>query len=125
MGLPVMHHTTWDNLVAWVGTHMEQLAGWSCDQVRAGIEKRGDKAEWTASFDGFYLTRGYHSNNSCATPHDVESDCITWFTHHTKCLHDVVPIGMVHRLVQWEIWWMNFCVRSSRVGQYFNILPIS
>ena len=28
MGLPVMHHTTWDNLVAWVGTHVEQLAEW-------------------------------------------------------------------------------------------------
>ena len=26
MGLPVMHHTIWDNLVSWVGTHMEQLA---------------------------------------------------------------------------------------------------
>ena len=22
MGLPVMHHTTWDNLVAWVGTYV-------------------------------------------------------------------------------------------------------
>ena len=28
MGLPVMHHTTWDSLVAWVGTHIEQLANW-------------------------------------------------------------------------------------------------
>ena len=23
MGLPVMHHTTWDDLVAWVGTHWQ------------------------------------------------------------------------------------------------------
>ena len=60
MGLPVMHHTTWDNLVTWVGTHVEQLTNWSCDQVRADIVKRGDKAQWTASFDGFYLTRGHH-----------------------------------------------------------------
>ena len=37
MGLPMMHHTTWDNLVSWVGTHVEQLAEWSCDQVRANI----------------------------------------------------------------------------------------
>ena len=84
MGLPVMHHTTWDNLVSWVGTHVEQLAEWSCDQVRSDIVKRGDKAEWTASFDGFYLTRGYHSNTSSATLHDVESDRIAWFTHRTK-----------------------------------------
>ena len=84
MGLPAMHHSTWDNVVAWVGTHVEQLAEWSCDQVRSDIEKRGDKAEWTASFDGFYLTRGYHSNKSSATLHDVESDRIAWFTHRTK-----------------------------------------
>ena len=31
------------------------------------------------------LTRGYHSNNLSVTLHDVESDCIAWFTHHTKC----------------------------------------
>ena len=84
MGLPVMHHTTWENLVSWVGTHVEQLAEWSCEQVRADVEKRGEKAQWTASFDGFYLTRGYHSNNSSATLHDVESDRIAWFTHRTK-----------------------------------------
>ena len=84
MGLPVMHHTTWDNLVSWVGTHVEKLADWSCDQVRADIEKRGDKTQWTASFDGFYLTRGHHSNNSSATLHDVESDRIAWYTHRTK-----------------------------------------
>lgn len=84
MGLPVMHHSTWDNLVSWVGTHVEKLADWSCDQVRADIVKRGDKAQWTASFDGFYLTRGHHSNNSSATLHDVESDRIAWFTHRTK-----------------------------------------
>ena len=46
--------------------------------------KRGDKAQWTASFDGFYLTRGHHSNNSSATLHEVESDRIAWFTHHIK-----------------------------------------
>ena len=64
--------------------HVEKLADWLCDQVRADIVKRGDKTQWTASLDGFYLTRGYHSNNSSATLHDVESDCIAWFTHHTK-----------------------------------------
>ena len=35
---------------------MEQLAEWSCEQVRADIDKRGDRDQWTASFDGFYLT---------------------------------------------------------------------
>ena len=64
---------------------MEQLAEWSCDQVRADIVKHGDKDQWTARFDGFYLTRGDHSNNSSTTLHDVESDHIAWFTHRTKC----------------------------------------
>ena len=84
MGLPVMHHTSWDNFVTWVGTHVEQLAEWSCDQVKADIVKHGDKDQWTASFDSLYLTRGHHSNNLLATLYDVESDRIAWFTHHTK-----------------------------------------
>ena len=84
MGLPVMHHTTWDNLVSWVGTHIEKLADWPCDQVRADIEKCGDKTQWTTTFDGFHLTRGHYSNNSPATLHDVESDRIAWYTHRTK-----------------------------------------
>lgn len=40
--------------------------------------------DWTATFDGFYLARGYYSNNSSATLHDVESDHIAWYTHRTK-----------------------------------------
>ena len=43
VGLPAMCHTTWDSLVSWVGTHVEQLAQWSCEQVRADIEKHGNK----------------------------------------------------------------------------------
>ena len=97
MDLPVMHHTTWDNLVSWVVTHIEKLADWSCDQVRADIEKRGDKTQWTATFDGFYLTRGHHSNNSSATLHDVESDRIAWY------IHRVLNIMFVHwGTVHWQ-----------------------
>ena len=71
MGLSTMHHSTWDNLVSWVGPHVDRLANWSCEQVRADIEKRGDCSQWMAGFDGFYLTRGHHSNNALATLHDV------------------------------------------------------
>ena len=28
MGLPAMHHMTWDSLVSWVGTYVEWLAIW-------------------------------------------------------------------------------------------------
>ena len=37
-----------------------------------------------ASYDGFYLTRGFHSNNSIGTVHDVASDKIVWSAHCTK-----------------------------------------
>ena len=86
LGLPTMHHSTWDKLVSCLGTHVERLAEWSCEQVRADIDKRGDRNQWAASFDGF--TRGHHSNNSSATVHDMESDRIAWFTHRTKCGKD-------------------------------------
>ena len=57
MGLSTMHHSTWDNLVSWVGPHVDRLANWSCEQVRVDIEKRGDRSQWMTGFDGFYLTR--------------------------------------------------------------------
>ena len=83
MGLPAMHHTTWEGLIEWVGKHVEKLALWSCDQVRAKIIARGDKDQWQASYDGFYLTRGHHSNNVSATLRDEQTDSIGWFAHRT------------------------------------------
>ena len=49
IGLSTMHHSTWDNLVSWVGPHVDRLANWSCEQVRADIEKRGE----SVSMDGW------------------------------------------------------------------------
>jgi len=54
-------------------------AEWSCEQVRAEIDWQGDRNQWEASFDGFYLTREHHFNNSSATVHDMES-------HRQNCL---------------------------------------
>ena len=54
------------------------------EQVREKIILRGEKFSWVASYDGFYLTRGHHSNNSSGTLHDVSSDKIAWFAHRTK-----------------------------------------
>ena len=65
-------------------THVERLAESSCEQVTADIDKQGDHKQWTTSFDDFYFTRGHHSNNSSAIVHDMESEGIAWFTHHTK-----------------------------------------
>ena len=37
MGLSTMHHSTWDNLVPWVGPQVDHLANWSCEQVRVDV----------------------------------------------------------------------------------------
>jgi len=84
LGLPVMSEKRWLQVVAWLGRHVENLANSSCQQVRQVIIDRGDKKNWTASYDGFYLTRGHHSNNSSGTLHDVVTDKIAWFAHRTK-----------------------------------------
>lgn len=84
MGLPVMSDTAWEKLVSWLGKHVEALAMSSCVQVQQKIIDRGDKLNCTAAFDGFYLTRGHHSNNCSATLHDYSSDKICWFAHRTK-----------------------------------------
>jgi len=84
MGLPVMSDTAWQNLVALLGKQVEAIALASCEQVREKVAQRGDKLNWTASFDGFYLTRGHHSNNSSATLHDYFTNKIAWFAHRTK-----------------------------------------
>ena len=52
--------------------------------VREDIHERGDRQRWVASYDGFYLTRGHHSNNSSATLHDYETGKVAWFVHRTK-----------------------------------------
>jgi len=48
MGLPTMHHSTWDKLVSCLGTHVERLAELSCEQVRADISSNCN--QWAASF---------------------------------------------------------------------------
>ena len=64
-----------------------ELAKWSCGQVQQEI--MGVK-QWTASFDGFYLTGGgwggggHYSNNSSATLHDFSTGKIAYFAHRTK-----------------------------------------
>lgn len=80
----VMSETAWNKMVPWVGKYVEELALATCEQVRCKVTERGDKFSWIVSFDGFYLTRGHHSNNCSATLHDVSTDKIAWFTHRTK-----------------------------------------
>ena len=79
-----MAQSRWNKIVSVLGTRVHSLAIQSCQQVQENIIARGEKLHWKASFDGFYLTHGYHSNNSSATLHDVMSGKIAWFTHQSK-----------------------------------------
>lgn len=84
LGLPSCSHTTWHKIIDGLNVHVSALAEMSCSHVRERIKERGDQKEWVASFDGFYLTRGHHSNNSSATLHDHRTGNIAWFCHRTK-----------------------------------------
>ena len=64
--------------------YVTNLAEWSCGQVRNEIIKHGDRNQWMASFDGFYLTRGHNSNNSSTYLHDYAAGKVAWLTHQPK-----------------------------------------
>ena len=84
LGLPACSSTQWGRILNRLEEHVTNLAEWSCGQVRQEIIERGDAKKWTASFDGFYLTRGHYSNNSSATLHDFLTGNIAYFCHRTK-----------------------------------------
>ena len=83
LGFPSCSGAQWSRIVKRLEEYITNLAEWSCGQVRNEIIKRGDRNQWMASFDGFYLTRGHYSNNS-ATLHDYATGKVAWFTHQTK-----------------------------------------
>lgn len=84
LGLPSCSMPTWLNILEELEKCVTELAEWSCNCVREAIKTRGDHQKWVASFDGFYLTRGHHSNNCSATMHDYATGDIAWFCHRTK-----------------------------------------
>ena len=84
MGLQVMSQSRWNTIISIIRPHVDSLATKSCQQLCDQIIARGDKLSWKASFDGFYLIRGHHSNNFSATLHDISTDKIAWFPHRTK-----------------------------------------
>ena len=79
IGLPQCSEKQWQRITQWLGEHVTALAEWSCEEVRKSIKDRGDDKQWTASFDGFYLTRGHYSNNSSTTLHDYATGSIAWY----------------------------------------------
>ena len=85
LGLPACSNTQWSRIVKRLEEQVTELAKWSCGQVQQEIIRRGGAKQWTASFDGFYLTRGHYSNNSSATLHDFSTGKIAYFAHLRKC----------------------------------------
>ena len=112
LGLPACSNTQWSRIVKRLEEQVTELAKWSCGQVQQEIIRRGGAKQWTASFDGFYQTRGHYSNNSSATLHDFSTGKIAYFAHRTKR-------GPGHNwsgtsLVQKPIRWMSSWVKSRR-----------
>ena len=84
LNLPPCSNSQWNRITQWLEHYVTELAEVCCQQVRSDVKERGDHLQWTASFDGFYQTRGHFSNNSSATLHDYHSGRIAWFKHRTK-----------------------------------------
>lgn len=84
IGLQSCSDKHWRNIVQWIEPAVTDLAMTSCKAVRLAVTQRGDSTKWIASYDGFYLTRGHHSNNSSATLHDYDTGKVAWFEHRTK-----------------------------------------
>ena len=84
LGLNHLSESQWLRAVEWVYPAIRELTVWSCDEVRKEIIKRGDKDNLQITFDGFYLSRGYHSNNSTGTVHDEKSGKVIGFAHRSK-----------------------------------------
>ncbi len=91
LGLPACSHTQWQRILEKLEKHVTELAEWFCAQVREYVVRHGDGKHWSASFDGFYLTRGHYSNNSSATIHDFTTGKIAYFAHRTNV--EKVTIG--------------------------------
>jgi len=87
LGCPPCSDTHWKNIIGWLSEHVTTLAEWFCEQVQESVRAHGHQEAWVASYDGYYLTRGHHSNNSSATLYDYSAGNFAWFKPHTK--HDV------------------------------------
>ena len=71
-------------VIQWIAPIVEKLSVWSVQSCREIIRSRGQQNDLGINFDGFYLTRGHHSNNSSATVHDMDTGNIIGYSHRTK-----------------------------------------
>lgn len=84
LGIQHLSESQWLRIVTWVHPAIKELTIWSCNEVKKEIVKRGDKKNLSVMFDGFYLTRGYHANNSSGTIHDEKTGKVISFAHRSK-----------------------------------------
>ena len=84
LGLGHLSQSQWLRVVDWVHPYLRELASWSCREVRKEVVRRGDQHNLKILFDGFYLTRGYHANNSTGTIHDEKTGRVMGFAHRSK-----------------------------------------
>ena len=74
LGLDHVSPTQWIHIIEWIALFVKRIADWSVEEARTEAVRRGDKSSLHIQFDGFYLTRGHHSNNnSSATVHDAKT----------------------------------------------------
>jgi len=78
LGCPPCSDTHWKNIIGWLSEHVTTLAEWFCEQVQESVRAHGHQEAWVASYDGYYLTRGHHSNNSSATLYDYSTRNVAW-----------------------------------------------
>lgn len=84
LGVGRLSESQWLRVVKWLHPAIKELTIWSCEKVKSEIVKRGDKNNLQVMYDGFYATRGYHSNNSTGTIHDEKTGKVIAFAHRTK-----------------------------------------
>ena len=89
LGISHFSKKQWIRVIEWIAPEVQKIADWSVQQLRKAIKARGDQDKLEVMFDGFYLTRGHYSNNSCATMHDAKTGNIISYAHRTKRGQDV------------------------------------
>ena len=83
LGLGHVSSTQWIHIVEWIAPFVKRIADWSVQEARTEALRRGDKSSLHIQFDGFFLTRGHYSNNSCAIVHDAKTGKIIAYLHRT------------------------------------------
>ena len=66
LSLDQVNSTRWTHIVEWLAPFVKQIAAWSVKEARTEAIQRKNQSSLHIQFDGFYLTRGHHSNNTSA-----------------------------------------------------------